>query len=86
MKPGDYMGFTPDTTDDDAAVATFRAKHPDVAEIEIRRDDASVQVRAKQEATDGGQIRLSDHDDAPSAGDSSGLRAAGSAGIGEVTG
>lgn len=52
MRPGDYMGFTPDATDDDAATA-FREKYPDVAEVEIHRDDASVQVRPKQEDTDG---------------------------------
>ncbi len=50
MKPGDgdYMGFTPDTTEADAE-ATFREKYPGVAEIEVRRDDASIQVRRKQD-------------------------------------
>ena len=48
MKPGDYKGWTPDKSNADA-VDAFRAEHPDVAEVEIHRDDASVQVRPKQE-------------------------------------
>lgn len=81
QSPSDYKGWTPDTTDADA-VASFREKYPDAAEVEIHRDRASVQVR---EATDGGQIGLGDNEDVLGGSDSGVLPVDDGAGIGEVT-
>ena len=46
MKPGEYAGWTTDTTDD-AAVIAFRVKHPEElgAMLEIHRDGACILIR-----------------------------------------
>ena len=50
----DASGFTLDATDEEA-IAGHLAKWPEDEghELEIHRDDASVQVRVRQEAEDG---------------------------------
>ena len=50
MRPGDYQGYSSNTTDD-AAMTAFLMKHPEEigAELEIHRDDGCILIRRKQD-------------------------------------
>jgi len=83
MKPGEYAGWTTDTTDD-AAVIAFRVKHPEEigAALEIHRDGACILIRRR----DGQAHGTGDNGDVPNDGTSGGVAVAGSTGDNEVTG
>ncbi len=70
MKPGDYIGFTPDTTRVDA-IAAYMAKYPDADRdiLEIHRDDGCVGVRRRQDGR-GAQHELDRHGTGNYPGDS----------------
>jgi len=54
MKPGDYMGFASDTTDD-AAMTAFLIKHPEEigAKLETLRTGGCILIRRKRGEQDG---------------------------------
>ena len=43
---GDYMGFSPDTSDEDA-IAAYRTNHPEAGALEIIRTGGAVLAREK---------------------------------------
>jgi len=50
MKPGDYQGYSSDTTND-AAMTAFLVKHPEEigAKLEIHRDDGCILIRRRHD-------------------------------------
>ena len=84
MKPGDYEGWTTDTTDD-AAVISFRVKHPEElgAMLEIHRDGACILVRR---ATNGQAHGMGDHGDVSNDGSRGGADVADAARSGVTDG
>jgi len=83
MRPGDYQGYSSDTSDD-AAMTAFLMKHPEEigAKLEIHRDGGCLLIRR---ATDGRQIRQHNSGDVPGDGTGGGAGASDGAGDREVT-
>jgi len=83
MKPGDYQGYSSNTTDD-AAMTAFLAKHPEEigAKLETLRTDSCILIRR---ATDGRQVGKHNSDNVSGDDSGSGADTSDGARIGEVT-